>query len=554
MRLIATLALSSLAPSALAQSQHHLYSFEGPGFSSAWQLGRSVSALGDLDGDARPDFALGLPGAKIQSSSVGAVRVISGTGGLQLYERFGELSGDAYGHALAGPGDVDGDGVRDVLVGAPHFAGGGAFEGTVDLLDADGNRIAQLSGELGGDAFGASVGSIGDVDGDGLCEFLVGAQQDPANGPGYARVYSAPGGVLDVLTEVGGSGPGDSFGIAAQGLGDVDLDGTPDFGVGATQSTSGLGYVRVVSGANGALLYTLTGQGSGDHFGRALDGVGDVDFDGDADFVVGAPENLSFGVDEGYARLFSGSDGQLLLHVEGDDPNDHFGEAVAGLGDVNQDGVPDWAVGSRISSSLNQPGYVRVFGGTAGLELLTLVDPQSSENFGSALAGPGDLNGDGLDDLLVGASGHDTPTVNAGRASAYSVLPLLLATDTHTHSLSAGGFQELSLDAGPAHAGSLYFVLGSASGIAPGIALGGQVLPLNLDAYLLLTANSPSAAPLNSPVGFLSGAGTKTAFFSLGAGGPTSLSGLTAHHAYLLLDGGGNVSLTSNAVPISFTP
>jgi uncharacterized membrane protein len=125
-----------------------------------------------------------------------------------------------------------------------------------------------------------------------------------------------------------------------------------------------------------------------------------------------------------------------------------------------------------------------------------------------------------------------------------------------TISQATGGAQTLALRSAPANAGKLYLVLGSVSGTTPGLSSGGFTLPLNLDAYFNLTLSAPNLAPLSTTLGFLSGSAQGSAGFALPAGYDPSLVGLTAHHAYVVLDvpGSGALLDTSNAVSLKLVP
>ena len=131
-----------------------------------------------------------------------------------------------------------------------------------------------------------------------------------------------------------------------------------------------------------------------------------------------------------------------------------------------------------------------------------------------------------------------------------------LSVDSSVIDLAAGGSQDFDLSAGAAHAGMLYLLLGSLSGTSPGLSLGASVLPLNLDAYFELTLNNPNAAPLSQSLSLLDGAGEGQAVFGLPPASSPALAGLTAHHAYLVIDtlsaGSPTIAFTSNAQPVSF--
>ncbi len=195
----------------------------------------------------------------------------------------------------------------------------------------------------------------GDVNGDGYADFIVGAfLDDPVGGgtdAGSAFVFSGADGSL--LYQVSGDTASDFFGISVSGAGDMDGDGKADFIVGAyfddpAGGGSNAGSAYVFSGADGSLLYQRTGDTPGDSFGVSVSGAGDVNGDGKSDFIVGAyrDDPAGGGTDAGSAFVFSGADGSLLYQKTGDTASDNFGYSVSGAGDVNGDGKADFIVGA----------------------------------------------------------------------------------------------------------------------------------------------------------------------------------------------------------------
>jgi hypothetical protein len=224
-----------------------------------------------------------------------------------------------------------------------------------------------------------------------------------------------------------------SFGAAVAGVGDLNGDGIPDFLVGAEQldvgGVEGQGQASVFSGADGSLLYILDNPSpQSGRFGFAVAGMADVNNDGTPDLLVGALEQDVAGTaGQGQAFVFSGINGSLLYTVTTPTPeaSANFGYAVTGTGDVNGDGIPDLLVGApdRDVGVADDQGQAFVFSGADGSLLHTLNDPtpQADAFFGAAVAGITDVNGDGVSDLLVGAQGQDIGgNVNQGQAFVFS--------------------------------------------------------------------------------------------------------------------------------------
>jgi hypothetical protein len=277
---------------------------------------------------------------------------------------------------------------------------------------------------------GSAVAGIGDLNGDGYPDVVVGMPRATTpNGSftGRVRVYSGAyllhGTQPDVLREWDGDpGQGVHFGETLAAGGDVDADGVPDVVVGATGDDQGglswdCGSVRVCSGATGAVLATFYGGGH-KGMGVAVGFVGDVNGDGFDDvaggencFCVGPifPGRITVWSGEWITRTAAGQTPltPMVLQVHmGAAGGDHFGQAVAAFGDLDQDGAADFAVGAGQGGTL-LGGYVTVYSGATGAVLATIQGQHAYDFFGSTLAPAGDVNGDGWPDLAIGAWGDD---------------------------------------------------------------------------------------------------------------------------------------------------
>jgi len=257
-----------------------------------------------------------------------------------------------------------------------------------------------------------SLDLMGDIDGDTLPDYLIGAPLSDPSGTGnsanmgHAAIVSGATGLPIPGYLFTGAVRGDEFGISVANAGDVNGDGTPDFVVGADQVNTGPfflpGFARVFSGATGAVMATLTGSAWPEAFGVSVDGTGDVNGDGFADLVVGAPNAGQNG--DGQAIVYSGAliagGAQVALYAI--DPSEFtidFATRVAGIGDVNLDGTPDILVNSRLQT-------VTVCDGIDGTELYRITDTPSGHLFGMAIDSIGDVNMDGCADYIVGYDGE----------------------------------------------------------------------------------------------------------------------------------------------------
>ena len=383
-----------------------LYTFHGD--SAGDRLGISVSGAGDVNGDGFADLIVGAYDDDNTGTDSGSARVLSGLDGSELYEFNGDSPGDALGISVSGAGDVNGDGFADLIVGAPLDDNTGMDSGSARVLSGlDGSELYEFNGDSPGNAFGYSVSGVGDVNGDGLTDLIVGAPMDDNNGlfSGSVRVLSGFDGSEQY--EFNGDSPGNAFGYSVSGVGDVNGDGLTDLIVGAPMDDNNgsfSGSARVLSGLDGSELHEFDGNSADDQFGSSVSGAGDVNGDGRADLIVGAYADDNNGSRSGSARVLSGLDGSELYEFNGDSAEDFFGVSVGGAGDVNGDGRADLIVGApQTFASGNPTGYVRVLSGLDGSELYEFNGDSADDQFGSSVSGAGDVNGDGIADFIVGA-------------------------------------------------------------------------------------------------------------------------------------------------------
>ncbi len=437
-RLLATACAASVLVAGALPQGYPVWEATGP--FSDWQLGSAMSATGDLDGDGLGDLLVGSGGITGSlAGPPGGARLHSGANGLVIFPFASTQPYSGFGKAVSGVGDTDGDGVRDLLVGAPatgvNLPPLSANVGQATLYSgATGLPLLTLSGTAAGERFGSSVAGVGDQNLDGYADFLVGSPGPgiPPIQPGAASILSGfDGSVLLVLS---GVSPGGFFGYAVSEVGDLDGDAVPDVIVGAPLADpSGLGNAgeaRVFSAASGALLYIVPGAGAGDFLGWSVAGPLDSTGDGLADFLVGAPQSSDLTgvpVGPGYVVLHSGATGAPVLTLTGGATGDRFGYSVGWTGDVDGDGLADFSVGAPRRDGIGFPdaGRASVFSGATGTPLLVFDGAQASGGTGWAATGVGDANGDGVFDVAVGTPGADAPTgTSAGRVTLLSAVGL----------------------------------------------------------------------------------------------------------------------------------
>jgi hypothetical protein len=452
-----------LACAGLARAQTQILEILGNQTGASY--GAAVAGGYDFNGDGHDDVVIGAPNADAGGKTDnGIMRIVSGANGAALVTKVGDNDGDHFGYALAICGDVNGDGVHDVLVGAPDALVSGARRGLARVVSgANGATLRTLNGDDDGDKFGWSVDGGFDSNNDGVPDLIVGAPIGNFNGlwaTGYARTFSGASGAA--LFTYDGTYPGGAAGWSVAALGDVDGDGRRDFAVGIA-ANNGSGSVRVYGGGTltGAvfLLHSLDGVIGGSAFGSSIAGSLDVDQDGFSDVVVAAYlDDAPGATDAGAVRVYSGASGNLLRTWYGEATNQRFGASLAVIRDVNQ------KVGRELLVGAPSANYAVVLDAVNDEELMRIVGDATGDAFGSSVANGGDLNADGVFDFVVGASGFDVSGLsNAGQARVYSSRPWFVnycTAGTTTNGCSA----LLSATGLPSVAASSGFVL-SATGV-----------------------------------------------------------------------------------------
>ena len=351
----------------------------------------------------------------------------------------------SFGISVGTAGDVNADGYSDVIVGALYYDNGESNEGRAFVYHGSATGLSATAGwtaesNQAGANFGLSVGTAGDVNGDGYSDVIVGAlfYDNGESNEGRAFVYH--GSAAGLSATAGWTAESDQasalFGGRVGTAGDVNGDGYSDVIVGAYlydngESDEGRAFVYhgSTTGLSAAAGWTAESDQSGARFGISVGTAGDVNGDGYSEVIVGANAYDSGETDEGRAFMYYGSATGLSAAAgwtaESDQAFASFGHSVGTAGDVNGDGYSDVIVGARsYDNGETAEGRAFVYQGsstglTTGSADWTAEGDQFFAIFGRSVGTAGDVNGDGYSDVIVGANAYDSGETGEGRAFVY---------------------------------------------------------------------------------------------------------------------------------------
>ncbi len=557
---ISTFVLSvPLSAQSVGGAWETLYRFDG---AYQWDgLGYSVSHAGDVNGDGFDDIIVGAPFANPSGmGDAGSAYVFSGMDGSLLRQFDGPASGDWMGYSVSGAGDVNSDGFADLIIGAPWTDVNGDYDaGSAYVYSGyDGSLLRRFDGTSKWFLLGDSVSGAGDVNNDGFDDVIVGAPEaDPhlIQAAGSAFVYSGADGSL--LWRFNGTDSGSYLGDSVSGAGDMNGDGFDDVIVGVPYAdpggTTNGGSVYVLSGADGSPLHQFHGTGDYDRLGISVSDAGDVNGDGTVDLIAGAPyANPNIVYDSGSAFVYSGADGSLLWQFNGTDVEDYLGYSVSGAGDVNGDGLDDIIIGAPWADpgGNNYAGSAFVHSGADGT-LLHEYNGAAYDYLGTSVSGGGDVNGDGLADLIAGANGA-APNGNddAGSAFVFGYDTFFTASATSISS-AAGGTVVYAMNFPGSEGNRQYAMLGSAAGTGP-TTMQGVDIPLTQDWLFQKMASGNAPGAFSNPYGVLDGSGGGSCTLTIPPGAASSFIGRTLWFATVSYTP--PLRLSSAAMPLTIDP
>ncbi|UXI69685.1 integrin alpha [Tahibacter amnicola] len=449
--------------------------------------GFSVSAAGDVNGDGKPDLIIGAPDADPNGASSGSAYVVFGKSSYSASLELSSLNGtngfridgaaanDRLGMAVSGAGDVNGDHIADIIVGAYHattsngaeagasyiiFGRATGFPATLNVSTLNGTNGVRLEGDAG-EYSGRAVASAGDINGDGLGDTIIGAYHSgDGHSVGSSYVVFGKSGAFPATINLksmnsssgfrlSGNGPGDLSGISVGSAGDLNGDGRSDLLIGAIGTdnhgeSSGSTYVVYgrnnfpgnvpLNSLNPNTGFRVDGEAEGDRSGISVNAAGDVNGDGIGDLIIGAYLADPHGSYSGRTYVVFGRQGGLPtdlplnsidgvngFRLNGASDGDVAGTSVSRAGDVNGDGIADILIGApKADPGGVEAGRAYIMFGKRGafpatVEMSSLhgttgmvINGASGGDYaGQTVGAAGDLNGDGLGDVVLGAPGAD---------------------------------------------------------------------------------------------------------------------------------------------------
>jgi hypothetical protein len=396
------------------------------------QFGWIARSIGDVDGDSVKDLVTSAPTFQTKNQPTGRIYVYSGKSGKLLWTQTGQ-AGENVGQVVDGAGDVNGDGIPDVIAGSPASGKAYVYSGK------DGKVLFTLKGKDTAEAFGSAVNRAGDHNGDGRDDVIVGA---PGNAQSFGKAHLFSGQDGSLLLTLEGEKAGDGFGSTVAGH-HTKRNGYLSIGA-PTAGARNTGQVYVYATAR--KVETLAGQShvgdlsissvlatkkpkfviesdeTGARLGMMfLSFVGDVNNDKVPDIYASDWPNSAKGASTGRIYVHSGADGKRIYTLTGEAAGDGFGIGTADVGDVNKDGYDDLLIGAwQHASAAQSGGKVYLYSGKDGSLMRTITCRTPGDTFGFDATGIGDVDGDGVIDFLLTSAWSNLKGYRSGRVFVIS--------------------------------------------------------------------------------------------------------------------------------------
>ena len=389
------------------------------GASSDAELGLSVIAIGDSNADGIGDLLLSQPMASTNGLvRNGVIELISGNSYVNIWTAEGTRDGEMLGSASKIVDDVTGDGLQDVISGSPEASTNGHyFNGVVTMLSsADGSQVWQLEGGASLANLGQAVTFGGDIDGDGSGDVVLrspGASTGGLYDNGSITVVSGGTGVT--MWSQDGPSHGSAYGSSYKFVSDINGDSVQDMLVGIPgASVNGMsenGTIRALSGADGVQIWETSGTTNFGQLGSSFIMLGDVNADGIEEFATGLDTAGTQGrIDNGYLEAYSAATGVMLWRFDGTTSGEQMGKVTMLIDDISGDGVADIVVSSHLAdvAGFGDNGKITAIASNDGHQLWSVHGDENQEMLGKDMKASSDIDGDGLNDLFVFSSRADT--------------------------------------------------------------------------------------------------------------------------------------------------
>ena len=393
--------------------------WEYAGWQDNQNFGSYVTRPGDINGDGIDDFIVAEPEANyLALVQCGRITGISGANGGMLWQKYGASDYSELGRRIMSVGDTNNDGIRDLLLAQPMASTNGlSRNGVLELVS--GNAYVSLwtvNGDRAGEMLGQNVKTVGDLNADGVGEVVSHAPSASTNGlyfNGCVTVLSMTNGARLWRVD-GGTSLAHLGDVVANGI-DCNGDGVEDLlSRSSIASVGGFfdnGALVSLSGVDGSQLWERSGPSHGSQMGAAFMVGSDINFDGVSDLIIGLPyEDANFQPNSGSIYAISAADGSTLYTANGIFPYGELGKSLRSVGDVNGDGFEDFLTGVDTAGTQGRVdnGYVQVHSGMNGMMLWLNSGTTSGERLGTVSINIPDVSGDGLADILVSSHMADS--------------------------------------------------------------------------------------------------------------------------------------------------